>query len=147
MKNAIYYLETQVSASVDCSFSCCRRSACPASLSAVGRGREEKMSRVQWAGICLCAWVTSVTGFCSSWLPCRKTSIAPTRASSLFGYTCSSSSSKHDRRTTRQGRQYQTVAGKRLTLACSLDDLRTVQRDNGGVVGDVAFEDGEVCGW
>lgn len=31
----------------------------------------------------------------------------------------------------------------RPTLACSLDDLRGVQREKGGLVGDVSYDDGE----
>lgn len=33
---------------------------------------------------------------------------------------------------------------RRSTLACSLKDLRTAQTKNGGVIGDVSYDDGEI---
>lgn len=96
------------------------------------------MPSVSWSKLCTlwaCVWMPSVLGLLTS-----RTTIP-----SFGSWSCSSSLGYRTRSswTERSGPSAHAPTRRRSTLACSLEDLRTAQKENGGQIGEVSYDDGE----
>lgn len=90
---------------------------------------------MRWTRVSVALWLyasTPLVAGLSSWLPCKPP------IERTFGGRCLRSGPSPARADRVAGTQ------RLLTLACNLDDLRALQREKGGVVGDVAYDSGEV---
>ncbi|CAM9768188.1 unnamed protein product [Scytosiphon promiscuus] len=100
-----------------------------------------KRRPVLWSAVCVYAWTPSSVGL-TTWMTPRHNPTSPSSA-----YSSSTRSSWGCSRSTRSGAgAHRTRPTRRRSIpVCSLTDLRTVQKENGGVVGDACYEDGHVC--
>lgn len=100
------------------------------------------ISSMRWssvpAALWVLAWVPSVASS-SSWLSYKTTKAAPSFVSSSAGYVKRQQPWATTTRTSSR-----LASTSRPALTCSLDDLRAAQRDAGGVVGDVSYDEGDV---
>lgn len=82
----------------------------------------------------------------SSWLPYKATRVTPSFVSFAAGCVKQQSWPSAWPTTGTGSSSSRVPATSRLALTCSLDDLRAVQREAGGVVGDVSYDEGgEAC--
>ncbi|CAM9280948.1 unnamed protein product, partial [Laminaria digitata] len=98
---------------------------------------------MRWSSVPGALWVLACVpsaASSSSWLPsCKATKAVPSFVSSSAGYV------KQQAWPRRTGSSSRLGSTWRLALTCSLDDLRAAQREAGGVIGDVSYDEGHVC--